>query len=75
MFNWFFKKSRPVCLIWSVYLLVYRKISLLYAYLGQTSIRDPRVLQFSFFSSKQSVGFETRQVAYFEEIISIMQLS
>ena len=42
MFNKFFKKFRPVFLIRSVFLLIYRKNSLLYAYLEQTSIRDTR---------------------------------
>ena len=43
VFNYFFKKSRPVCLIRSVCLLIYGKFPLLCAYLGQASIRDPRV--------------------------------
>ena len=37
------KKSRPVCLIRPVCLLIYRKNSLLYVYSEQTSIRDTRV--------------------------------
>jgi hypothetical protein len=47
MFNYFFKKSRPVCQIRSVCLLIYRKFSLLYAYSEQTSIRDSRVGSFT----------------------------
>ena len=46
MFIQSFKKFRPVCLIRSVCLLIYRKMSLLYAYSEQTSIRDTRVRRF-----------------------------
>ena len=53
MFNQFFKKFRSVCLIRSVCLSIYRKISLLYAYLEQTSIRDTRVIPNSNFSHRK----------------------
>ena len=47
------KRSRSVCLIRSVCLSIYRKISLLYAYSEQTSIRDTRVIPNSNFSHRK----------------------
>ena len=59
MFDWFLKKSKLVCLIRSVCLLIYWKFSLLYAYSGQTSIRDPRVYIVNCLTEEWQVSWES----------------